>query len=106
MKPLKLAGVIAAVVLMSTLGTDAVMGQSVAQRRQHPGTYHHRSRVVVVQPSSQNNNTYRSFSFEPGDTVERTTNNVFRPMIGSRSSISHSNHVGMIAHRRQHPGTN
>ncbi len=119
MKVPKTTGICAALLALFVLA-DSAGAQSTVQRRLHPGTYHQRF-MQVIQPRTyyystpqvapviqqESGETYRSFSFEPGTAadepaVQTTELPVFQQPAVSRRSAP--NHVGVIAHRRQHPG--
>lgn len=119
MNALKLFGMFLAVMLVANLQTGEVEGQSIVQRRLHPGTYQQpsmRARQPVVRyyvspqtaQAQQTGESYRSFSFEPGETNEESVQQgneipVYNPIRPRRSVPTH---FRSIEHRRLHPGTN
>lgn len=122
MNALKISVTLLAVMLTAQLQTSEAQGQSIAQRRLHPGTCCRRS-TRVVQPRvryyaapratqpQQSAQSYRSFSFEPGEGNEESSQQqsqvietpVYRP---ARTRHYVPSYLKSPVHRRLHPGTN
>ncbi|MBD3676516.1 MAG: hypothetical protein HUJ26_23645 [Planctomycetaceae bacterium] len=91
---------------------DTAQGQSIAQRRQHPGTYSHQpvrsnrtfrlfERPVMQSQAASQPTQSRSFSFEPADTQDA----LVAPAPTTRSRVSRHSHLGLVPSKRLHPGT-